>query len=163
MDFRFTPQEQAFRQEIRDWLKTNLPDNLPEDRLARDSENLNVYKEFAQQLATKGWVAPHWPKEYGGRGLSVVEQLVFNEEMAEGNAPMGYSMIGTGWVGPTIIVYGTDEQKQRFLQPITAGDVMWCQGFSEPNAGSDLASITTSAVRDGRNNWPYISRVSIPS
>jgi len=149
MDFRFTPQEQAFRQEIRDWLKTNLPDNLPEDRLARDSENLNVYKEFAQRLATNGWVAPHWPKEYGGRGLSVVEQLVFNEEMAEGNAPMGYSMIGTGWVGPTIIVYGTDEQKQRFLPPITAGDVMWCQGFSEPNAGSDLASIKTSAVRDG--------------
>jgi alkylation response protein AidB-like acyl-CoA dehydrogenase len=149
MDFRFTPQEEAFRQEIRDWLKTNLPDNLPDDRLARDSENLNVYKEFAQRLATKGWVAPHWPKEYGGLGLSVVEQLVFNEEMAEANAPMGYSTIGTGWVGPTIIVYGTDEQKQRFLPPITAGDVMWCQGFSEPNAGSDLASIKTSAVRDG--------------
>jgi len=149
MDFRFTPQEQAFREEIRDWLKTNLPDNLPEDRMARDSENLNVYKEFAQRLATNGWVAPHWPEEYGGRGLSVIEQLVFNEEMAEANAPMGYSTIGTGWVGPTIIVYGTDEQKQRFLPPITAGDVMWCQGFSEPNAGSDLASITTSAVRDG--------------
>ena len=148
MDFRFTPQEQAFRQEIRDWLKTNLPD-MPSDRLSGDSENLNVYREFAQQLATKGWVAPHWPKEYGGLGLSVVEQLVFNEEMAEGNAPMGYSMIGTGWVGPTIIVYGSDEQKQRFLTPITAADVMWCQGFSEPNAGSDLASIKTSAVRDG--------------
>ncbi|HEY5639033.1 MAG TPA: acyl-CoA dehydrogenase [Dehalococcoidia bacterium] len=149
MDFRFTTQEEAFRQEIRDWLKTNLPDNLPEDRLGREPENMNVYKEFAQRLATKGWVAPHWPEEYGGRGLSVVEQLVFNEEMAEANAPMGYSTIGTGWVGPTIIVYGSDEQKQRFLPPITAGDVMWCQGFSEPNAGSDLASIKTSAVRDG--------------
>jgi len=149
MDFRFTPQEQAFREEIRDWLKTNMPENLPADRLSRDAENLNVYKEFAQTLATKGWVAPHWPKEYGGRGLSVVEQLVFNEEMAEANAPMGYSMIGTGWVGPTIIVYGSDEQKKRFLPPITAGDVMWCQGFSEPNAGSDLASIKTSAVKDG--------------
>ncbi len=122
---------------------------MPSDRLSGDSENLNVYREFAQQLATKGWVAPHWPKEYGGLGLSVVEQLVFNEEMAEANAPMGYSMIGTGWVGPTIIVYGSDEQKQRFLTPITAADVMWCQGFSEPNAGSDLASIKTSAVRDG--------------
>ncbi len=149
MDFRFTPQEQAFRQEIRDWLKTNLPDNVPGERLSGDAANLNVYKQFAQRLATKGWVAPHWPKEYGGLGLSVVEQLVFNEEMAEANAPMGYSTIGTGWVGPTLIVYGTDEQKQRFLPQITAGDVMWCQGFSEPNAGSDLASLKTSAVRDG--------------
>jgi alkylation response protein AidB-like acyl-CoA dehydrogenase len=149
MDFHFTPQEQAFREEIRDWLKTNLPDHMPGDRMSGASENMNVYKEFAQKLATKGWVAPHWPKEYGGLGLSVVEQLVFNEEMAEASAPMGYSTIGTGWVGPTLIVYGTDEQKQRWLPPITAGDVMWCQGFSEPNAGSDLASLKTSAVRDG--------------
>ena len=149
MDFHFTPQEQAFREEIRVWLKTNLPDHMPGDRMSGASENMNVYKEFAQRLATKGWVAPHWPKEYGGLGLSVVEQLVFNEEMAEASAPMGYSTIGTGWVGPTLIVYGTDEQKQRFLPPITAGDVMWCQGFSEPNAGSDLASLKTSAVRDG--------------
>ena len=149
MDFRFTPQEEAFRTEIREWLKTNLPDNWDGNRLSRDAENLNVYKHFAQRLATKGWVAPHWPKEYGGLGLSVVEQLVFNEEMAEANAPTGYSVIGTGWAGPTIIVYGTDEQKQRFLSPITAGDVMWCQGFSEPNAGSDLANLATRAVRDG--------------
>ena len=149
MDFRFTPQEQAFREEIRDWLKTNLPDHVPGERMSGDSENMNVYKKFAQRLATKGWVAPHWPKEYGGLGLSVFEQLVFNEEMAEASAPMGYSTIGTGWVGPTLIVYGTDEQKQRFLPQITAGDVMWCQGFSEPNAGSDLASLKTSAVRDG--------------
>ncbi|MEX1195704.1 MAG: acyl-CoA dehydrogenase [Dehalococcoidia bacterium] len=149
MDFRFTPQEEAFRQEIREWLKTNLPENWDGNRLSRDPENQNVYKVFAQRLATKGWVAPHWPKEYGGLGLSVVEQLVFNEEMAEGNAPIGYSTIGTGWAGPTIIVYGTDEQKQRFLPPITSGDVMWCQGFSEPNAGSDLANLSTRAVRDG--------------
>ncbi len=149
MEFRFTPQEEAFRQEIRDWLKTNLPDNMPSDRLSRESTDMNVYREFAQRLATKSWVAPHWPKEYGGLGLSVVEQLVFNEEMAEANAPMGYSVFGTGWVGPTIIVYGSDEQKKRFLPPITSAEMMWCQGFSEPNAGSDLASLTTSAVRDG--------------
>jgi alkylation response protein AidB-like acyl-CoA dehydrogenase len=149
MDFRFTPQEEAFRQEIRDWLKDNLPDSWDGDRMSRNSENMNVYKEFAQRLATKGWVAPHWPEEYGGRGLTVVEQLVFNEEMAEANAPTGYSMIGTGWAGPTIIVYGTEEQKGRFLPPITSGEVMWCQGFSEPNAGSDLANLQTRAVRDG--------------
>jgi len=152
MDFRFSPSEEAFREEIRDWLKTNLPDNWTGDRFSRgsgDPEGMNVYGEFARRLATKGWVAPHWPKEYGGLGLSVVEQLVFNEEMANSNAPIGYSSIGVGWAGPTIIVYGTDEQKQRFLPPITSGTAMWCQGFSEPNAGSDLANLSTRAVRDG--------------
>jgi alkylation response protein AidB-like acyl-CoA dehydrogenase len=110
MDFRFSPPEEAFRQEIRDWLKGNLPDNWTGDRFSRggdDPEGMNVYAEFARRLATKGWVAPHWPKEYGGLGLSVVEQLIFNEEMANGNAPIGYSSIGVGWAGPTIIVYGT--------------------------------------------------------
>lgn len=154
MDFRFSPAEEAFRQEIRDWLKENLPDNWTGDRFTRSredgaAEGMNVYKEFAKRLATKGWVAPHWPREYGGLGLSVVDQLIFNEEMAEANAPIGYSSIGVGWAGPTIIVYGTDEQKKRFLPGITSGDVMWCQGFSEPNAGSDLANIATRAERDG--------------
>jgi alkylation response protein AidB-like acyl-CoA dehydrogenase len=152
MDFRFTAAEEAFRQEIRDWLRENLPDNWTGDRFTRgrdDPEGMNVYKEFAKRLAKKGWVAPHWPKEYGGLGLSVVEQLVFNEEMATANAPIGYSSIGVGWAGPTIIVYGTDEQKKRFLSPITSGEVMWCQGFSEPNAGSDLANLQTRAERDG--------------
>lgn len=154
MDFRFTAEEEAFRQEIKDWLKDNLPENWTGDRFTRsredaEAEGMNVYKEFARRLATKGWVAPHWPKEYGGQGLSVVEQLVFNEEMSNANAPIGYSSIGVGWAGPTIIVYGTDEQKKRFLGPITSGDVMWCQGFSEPNAGSDLANLQTRAERDG--------------
>jgi len=152
MDFRFSPPEEAFREEIREWLKTNLPKNWSGDRFSRgsgDADGMNVYADFAKRLATKGWVAPHWPKEYGGLGLSVVEQLIFNEEMSLANAPVGYSMIGVGWAGPTIIVYGTDEQKQRFLQPITSGTTMWCQGFSEPNAGSDLANLSTRAVRDG--------------
>lgn len=152
MDFRFSPQEEAFRQEIRDWLKDNLPKDWEGDRFSRsrdDSEGMSIYKEFAKRLATKKWVAPHWPVEYGGLGLSVIEQLIFNEEMAYANAPIGYSSIGVGWAGPTIIVYGTEEQKRRFLPAITAGEVMWCQGFSEPNAGSDLANIQTRAVRDG--------------
>ncbi len=153
MDFRFSPEEEAFRQEVRNWLKANLPDNWTGDRFTRSSsdsdEGMNVYKEFAKRLASKGWVAPHWPKEYGGLGFSVIEQLVFNEEMANANAPLGYSSIGVGWAGPTIIVHGSEEQKKRFLHPITTGDVMWCQGFSEPNAGSDLANIQTRAVRDG--------------
>ena len=151
MDFRFSPAEEAFRQEIRDWLKDNLPENWTGDRLSRagDREAWNVYRDFARRLAGKKWVAPHWPKQYGGLGLSVIEQLVFNEEMAYSNAPIGYSSIGTGWAGPTVIVYGTEEQKQRHLSAITNAETMWCQGFSEPNAGSDLANLSTRAVKDG--------------
>ncbi len=152
MDFRFSPQEEAFRQEIRDWLKENLPEDWEAaDRFSRSGGDAahNIYKEFAKRLAKKRWVAPHWPKEYGGLGLSVVEQLIFNEEMARANAPIGYSSIGVGWAGPTIIVYGTEEQKKKHLSAITNAETMWCQGFSEPNAGSDLANIQTRAVRDG--------------
>src|SRR5690349_5652071 len=100
MDFRFSPAEEAFRTEIRDWLKDNLPQNWTGDRFSRGSgseDGMNVYAEFARRLATRGWVAPHWPKEYGGLGLTVREQLIFNEAMAEGNAPIGYSSIGVGW------------------------------------------------------------------
>jgi alkylation response protein AidB-like acyl-CoA dehydrogenase len=147
MDFRFSEKEEAFRQEIRDWLKENMPKDWDVER-SRE-ENINVYREFARRLAKKRWVAPHWPKEYGGLGLSVIEQLIFNEEMAYANAPIGYSSIGVGWAGPTIIVYGTEEQKRRHLSAITNAETMWCQGFSEPNAGSDLANLSTRAVKDG--------------
>jgi alkylation response protein AidB-like acyl-CoA dehydrogenase len=149
MEFRFSTKEEAFRQEIRDWLKGNLPEDWTGDRFTRSDENRNVYRQFAERLATKKWVAPHWPVEYGGLGLSVIEQLIFNEEMAYANAPIGYSTIGVGWAGPTIIVYGTDEQKKQHLGAITNAETMWCQGFSEPNAGSDLANLATRAVKDG--------------
>jgi len=153
MDFRFTPEEDKFRQEIRDWLKENLPNSGSGDRFSRTSDdndaNPSIYLDFAKKLASKGWVAPHWPEEYGGLGLSVIQQLIFNEEMAYASAPIGYSMIGVGWAGPTIIVYGTDEQKKDHLSRITNAETMWCQGFSEPNAGSDLAALQTRAVRDG--------------
>jgi len=149
MDFRFSSQEEAFRQEIRDWLKDNLPENWTGDHFTRSDENMNVYRQFAQRLATKKWVAPHWPVEYGGLGLSVIEQLIFNEEMSYANAPIGYSTIGVGWAGPTVIVYGTEQQKKQHLGAITIAETMWCQGFSEPNAGSDLANLATRAVKDG--------------
>ena len=149
MDFRFSETEEAFRTEVRDWLKDNLPKNWSGDRFTRTDDNWNVYREFGKRLATKKWVAPHWPAEYGGLGLSVIEQLIFNEEMSYANAPIGYSTIGVGWAGPTIIVYGTDEQKKQHLGAITDAETMWCQGFSEPNAGSDLATLATRAVKDG--------------
>jgi alkylation response protein AidB-like acyl-CoA dehydrogenase len=151
MDFRFSPQEEAFRTEVRDWLKDNLPKDDGGDRMSRmaDPASRNIYKTFAKQLAGKKWVAPAWPVEYGGLGFSVIEQLIFNEEMSEANAPIGYSSIGVGWAGPTVIVYGTEEQKKKHLGAITNADTMWCQGFSEPNAGSDLANLSTRAVKDG--------------
>ena len=151
MDFRFSPQEEAFRHEVRDWLKDNLPKDDSGDRMSRmaDPASRNVYKTFAKKLAGKKWVAPGWPVEYGGLGFSVIEQLIFNEEMSEANAPIGYSSIGVGWAGPTVIVYGTEEQKKKHLGAITNADTMWCQGFSEPNAGSDLANLSTRAVKDG--------------
>ncbi|MBI2912304.1 MAG: acyl-CoA dehydrogenase family protein, partial [Chloroflexi bacterium] len=148
MDFRFSPQEEAFRHEVRGWLKENLPSEWQGDRLTRDRD-WNVYLQFARRLAKRKWVAPHWPAAYGGLGLSIIEQLIFNEEMAYASAPVGYSAIGVGWAGPTIIVYGTEEQKKRHLSAITNAETMWCQGFSEPNAGSDLASLQTRAIRDG--------------
>jgi alkylation response protein AidB-like acyl-CoA dehydrogenase len=151
MDFRFTEQDEAFRQEIRDWLKDNLPKDWEGDRFGRnrDDEDMNVYREFAKRLAKKSWVAPHWPEEYGGLGLSVMQQLVFNEEMSSAQAPIGYSAMGVGWAGPTIIVHGSEEQKKQHLSAITSAETMWCQGFSEPNAGSDLASLQTRATKDG--------------
>ena len=151
MDFRLSPEEEAFRQEVRDWLKEKLPKDWSGDHFTRDRdpETWNIYREFAGKLATKKWVAPAWPVEYGGLGLSVIQQLIFNEEMAYHQAPLGYSIIGVGWAGPTIIVYGTEEQKRKHLGAITNAETMWCQGFSEPNAGSDLASLQTRAVRDG--------------
>jgi alkylation response protein AidB-like acyl-CoA dehydrogenase len=104
--------------------------------------------EWLKQLATRGWVAPSWPKEYGGAGLPVMQQFIFNEEMARARAPRP-NYIAIGMVGPTTIVHGTEEQKGEHLAGILSGEVYWCQGFSEPESGSDLASLQTRAVEDG--------------
>ncbi|HXG43115.1 MAG TPA: acyl-CoA dehydrogenase [Dehalococcoidia bacterium] len=147
MDFRLSPEDEAFRQEVRSWLRENLPrdweDQVPE------GETWEFTRHFTRKLAEKGWVVPYWPKEYGGLGLSLWRQLIFREEMSYHRAPLGYISIGVDWAGPTIIVYGTEEQKREHLPRIARAEVMWCQGFSEPNAGSDLANLDTRAVRDG--------------
>src|SRR2546425_3168337 len=137
MDFRFSPQEETFRQEIRDWLKDNLPEDWTGDRFARSDENRNVYGEFAKRLATKKWVAPHWPVEYGGLGLSVIEQLIFNEEMSYANAPIGYSTIGVGWGGPTMIVYGAGPPQKADPSALNDRGTKGGQGLREPQPGAD--------------------------
>lgn len=157
MEFRDTPEEAAFRAEVRAFIEANLPSafrtrelewgmfNTGRGRVPVPTEE---YRTWRKRLAARGWIAPAWPKEYGGAGMSVVEQAIFNEEMAHARAP-GAGGIAVGWAGPTIMTHGTDEQKRRFLPGILSGDETWCQGFSEPGAGSDLASVQTRAVRDG--------------
>jgi alkylation response protein AidB-like acyl-CoA dehydrogenase len=157
MDFRDTVEEAAFRAEVRAFIQDNLPaffkERGPEwgmfntgraERVVQGDE----VRAWRRRLAARGWIAPAWPKEYGGAGLTPVEQAIFNEEMAEARAP-GAGGIAVGWAGPTIMTHGSDEQKRRFLPGILSGEQTWCQGFSEPGAGSDLASLQTRAVRDG--------------
>ncbi len=147
MDFHDSPQETAFRAEVRDFLRRELPQRGGIDPYAGFG-GADFYLQFMDKLAARGWVAPAWPKEYGGAGLSVVQQFIFNQEMATARAPRP-SPIAVGFAGPTLIVHGTEDQKQKYLSEILSGRVHWCQGYSEPGAGSDLASLQTRAVHDG--------------
>ena len=148
MRFRFTAEQEAFRQEVRGFLKDALPADWDGADNAIDDEGYEFGRQFLKKLAPKQWIAPAWPKEYGGLELSHWDQVVFNEEMGYHRAPI-VNTAAVGYLGPTIILYGTDEQKKRHLPGITSGDVIWCQGYSEPNSGSDLASLQTRAVQDG--------------
>jgi alkylation response protein AidB-like acyl-CoA dehydrogenase len=149
MEFRLTPEQETFRGEVQQFLKENLPPDWEGADAFEDTDKaFDFGKAFNKKLAPHKWVAPAWPQEYGGAGLTLWEQVIFNEEMAYTRAP-NVNLFGVGLVGPTLILFGTDEQKQQHLKGIASGDVYWCQGYSEPNAGSDLASLTTRAVEDG--------------
>jgi len=151
MDLNQTPAERQFRDEFREWLKGNLPAEWIGGGI--NSEERGAYIDYLRQWQRKlyegGWAGISWPKEYGGRGASLMEQSIFQEEMARANAPQLVGTIGLSLVGPTIIAMGTEEQKARYLPSILSGDEIWCQGFSEPNAGSDVAALGTKALRDG--------------
>lgn len=150
MDLNLTPNEQKFRDEFREWLGANLPAPWQGGTNAEDrSDYIRYLREWQQKLYLGGWAGISWPQQFGGRGASLMEQAIFQEELARANAPQLIGTIGLSLVGPTIIAMGTDEQKARYLAPILSGEEIWCQGFSEPNAGSDLASLSTKAVRDG--------------
>lgn len=152
MDFRFDPEEEAFRQELRDFIRRELPAGWGEDaRNDREDfppEQQEVARAFTKKLAKRGWLTLAWPKEYGGGGAGPMRQLVYNEEMAYQRAP-GVAGQGVSMVGPTLMLHGTEDQRKRFLPGIAADEVRWCQGFSEPGAGSDLASLQTRAILDG--------------
>jgi len=157
MDFRDSAEEAGFRAEVRSFIAEELPASFrsraPEWGMFNTSRGaVAVPPEEARtwrtRLAARGWIAPAWPAEYGGAGLSVIQQFIFNEEMAEARAP-GAGGIAVGWAGPTIMTHGSEEQRRRFLPGILSGEQTWCQGFSEPGAGSDLAALQTRAVKDG--------------
>ena len=148
MDYRFTDEEESFRAEVREFLRAELPEDWDFDPFELTEDKWDFARQFTTKLATKGWVAPAWPQEYGGQGMPYMQQVVLSEEIAYHRAP-NTSLIGVTYAGPTIIVYGNDDQKKQFLPGITSGGIVWCQGYSEPNAGSDLASLQTRAVKDG--------------
>ncbi|HEX8494968.1 MAG TPA: acyl-CoA dehydrogenase [Pyrinomonadaceae bacterium] len=151
MDLNLTPNEQQFRDEFRAWLTENVPAEWKGGGIAsEDREDYIKYlRDWQRLLYEGGWAGISWPKAFGGRGATLVEQAIFQEEMARANAPQLIGTIGLSLVGPTIIALGTDEQKARYLPKILSGEEIWCQGFSEPNAGSDLAALGSKAVRDG--------------
>ncbi len=158
MDFKDTADEAAFRAEARAWLDANAERLGPGERapgLAEgraDAEMIKRAQEWQARKADAGWACITWPKEYGGRGASAIQSVIWNQEEARYRIPPNIFGIGQGMLGPTIMAHGTDEQKQRYLRPMLRGEEIWCQLFSEPSAGSDLAGLRTSAVRDG-DDW----------
>jgi alkylation response protein AidB-like acyl-CoA dehydrogenase len=154
MSFEFGPEHEAFRKEFREWLARSLPPDLclddpADDRVASDRQTFERRRAWQKQMHAAGWVGISWPREYGGRGAGLIERVIWDEEYAAARAPVLPGAMGLNLIGPTVIHWGTDEQKARHLPAILGGDEVWCQGFSEPGAGSDLASLQTRAVDRG--------------
>jgi alkylation response protein AidB-like acyl-CoA dehydrogenase len=151
MDFNYSLEEEKFRQHVHSWLDANLPEDLREgrDEELNQDERWERHKVWHKKLYEGGWVGIWWPKEYGGRGASVIEQAIFNQELGRAGAPGGVNMNGITLLGPTLMHWGTEEQKKRYLPKILPAEEIWCQGYSEPGSGSDLASLQTRAVEDG--------------
>jgi alkylation response protein AidB-like acyl-CoA dehydrogenase len=147
MDLTFSPEEEAFRAEVRSFIDENLPKALKGKR-RNEYTTREEYLAWHKVLYKKGWVAPLWPKEYGGTGWNVTQRYIFNEECAKAETPMVLPF-GVAMVGPVIYTFANEEQKKKYLPRILSGEDWWCQGYSEPGAGSDLASLKTRAVREG--------------
>jgi alkylation response protein AidB-like acyl-CoA dehydrogenase len=150
MDLTFSEQETAFRDELRNWLAENPPDPRPGE--GDEDAVFRWRQDWQRRLYDAGWAAPSWPVEYGGRGVTPSESAIYFEELGRARVPMTANTLGLLLGGPTLMMWGTPEQKERFLGPILSGEEIWCQGFSEPEAGSDLASLKTRAVRQN-GDW----------
>src|SRR6267143_1319070 len=149
MDLSLTAEEQAFRDELRAWLASNVPKDWNEWREKPIEESFPYLRAWQQKLHDGRWAAVSWPKEYGGRSATLMQQALFWEEMARADAPPMANSLGLGLIGPTIIACGTEAQKKRYIPKILSAEEIWCQGFSEPNAGSDLAGLQMEARLDG--------------
>ena len=145
MDLTLSSAEEAFRDELRMWLEEHHPGREP----VGDEASFAFRRRWQRELHDAGWAGVAWPKEYGGRGATLVEQAIFNEETVRARTPQAVNVLGLAMGGPTVIAHGTEEQKRRYLPPILSAEEIWCQGFSEPESGSDLASVKTRAIRDG--------------
>lgn len=157
MDFEFTVEQEKFRQEVRAFLDRGLPRGWVDyigptidDTVVNREDGWQVFKDIAVKLGERGWLSLFWPEEYGGQACSHVDYLIFLEEIARRGSP-GYNAIGVKMLAPTLIEHGTEEQKERHLKPIAGGEEFWCEGFSEPGAGSDLVSLQTKAIKDGNH------------
>jgi len=151
VDFDYSPQEEAFRQELRTWLAANPPEGYNPETFEQldQEERFKIQLKWQKKLFAAGLVGIHWPKEYGGRGATVLEQTIYQQEMARVRAPGVANPLGISIVGPTLMHWGTEEQKKRYVAKILTAEEIWCQGYSEPGSGSDFASLQTRAVEDG--------------
>ena len=173
MNFEFTAEQEGFRQEVRAFLDKELPSDWVDyigtaidDTIAPRQDGEKVFRDMARKLGQKGWLSLHWPKEYGGQACSYVDYLVFLEEIARRGSP-GYNAVGPKMLAPTLFKYGTEEQKERHLKPIAKGEELLCEAFTEPNAGSDMASLQTKAIKDnndyiinGQKTWSTFAKYS---
>jgi alkylation response protein AidB-like acyl-CoA dehydrogenase len=148
VDLTLSPSVESFRDELRAWLADNHPGPEPDGDLA----GFEFRRNWQRRLHAGGWAGVSWPQAYGGRGATLVEQAIYNEEIVRAQAPSAANVLGLAMGGPTVIAHGTEEQKRRYLEPILSASEIWCQGFSEPGSGSDLASVKTRGVRDG-DGW----------
>jgi len=158
MKLSFSPEDEQFRREVADWLQANLTGEFEKLKYRGGPGDEHMYpaerKAWEQKLAAGGWTCVGWPREHGGRGCSIEQQVIFFEEYARAGAPGRVGHIGEGLAGPTLIAFGSEEQKQKYLPGIVAGTELWCQGYSEPAAGSDLANVKTKAHFDAaRDKW----------
>ena len=149
MDLTLTDEEREFRDEVREWLEANHPGPAPD---GDDAAKFEFQREWQRTMHADGWAGIAWPKEYGGRGATLLEQTIFFTEMARADVPRPANILGLVMGGPVVMAHGDESQKERFLEPILSAEEIWCQGFSEPESGSDLASLKTKAVKDG-DGW----------
>ncbi len=169
MDLSFSPDEERFRDRVRSFLRDNLPKGWSDPGFAipQEMDRLEFLKDWQRKLFDAGLLGLAWPKEFGGQGASQVEMAIFNEEMARHRAPAPLNALGLSMAGPTIVTHGTDEQKKRYLRKILTCEEIWCQGFSEPNSGSDVASLKTRAelkgdyfIVNGQKVWTTLAHIS---